>query len=103
MRNPPHPRRPDPIPRTPAPIRPSLERGGAALALGEVRGDATQVVPALAKALVSSNVILRRVAVRSLARYGKDATSAIPQLEKALEDEDPTVRSLAQDALKGLR
>ena len=57
-------------------------------------------VPALIKALDSSNVTVRRHAVLTLGKLGVFASQAVPALNARLTDSDPQVRQLAAEALK---
>ena len=57
-------------------------------------------IPALIQALQSDNTVTRKNAVFALGEMGKDARSAIPAIEKLMRDPDPTVRWIAENALK---
>lgn len=56
-------------------------------------------VPALLKLLKQSNPLLRRSAVRALARFGPAAVAALPCLRDRLNDPDAEVREQAARAL----
>ena len=72
----------------------------AVRALGELHRDANLAVPALIETLQSEKSYLRNNSAAALGKFGGQARLAIPALEKAQKDSDPTVRSLAANALK---
>lgn len=91
-------------------------RMGALAALGEIHSDPDKVVPVLIAALHDPSAVNRAVAANSLARFGADAKPAVPALVQIILEPDggsnsapvfpgmtgsqnPTVRSLAKDAL----
>jgi HEAT repeat protein len=69
-------------------------------ALGGRRGEAPQVVPALARALQDPDPFVRREVANSLGRIGPDARDAVPGLVACVRDRQPHVRKAAVAALK---
>jgi HEAT repeat protein len=74
-------------------------RGGAAWALGRMRGDAAPAVPLLIRLFDSKHVSVRRNSALALGEIGSAAKSAVPVLLMTLDDQDPFVRVNAAAAL----
>lgn len=71
-----------------------------AWALGALRQDPEQVIPALIQAFNSQDRATRWGAAYGLRLWGTNATSAIPVLAGGLKDPDSTIRTYAKRALK---
>jgi HEAT repeat protein len=73
----------------------------AAQALGNLRWDAKNSVPALIDALRAGAMkrSLREGAAGALGCFGPEARPALPALRTALHDEDPSLRSIALSSL----
>jgi HEAT repeat protein len=80
----------------------SAQRLHAAKALGDRRGEAEAVVPALAEALQDKDAFVRQEAAQSLGKVGPGAKPAAPALLVALRDRKPAVRKAAAKALKSI-
>jgi HEAT repeat protein len=80
----------------------SAQRLHAAKALGDRRGEAEAVVPALAEALQDKDAFVRQEAAQSLGKVGPGARAASPALVAALRDRKPAVRKAAAEALKSI-
>jgi HEAT repeats len=72
----------------------------AAWALGEIKQNPDQVIPALTAALQSPHQDIRWSSADSLAKFGNQSTNALPALLKALEDPDRNVRTYATNSIK---
>ena len=79
--------------------RDAAERLHAVKALGEKRGDADVVVPALAETLKDEDAFVRRDAAEALGKIGAGARSAVPALLTATQDRNLGVRKEAARAL----
>jgi Skp family chaperone for outer membrane proteins len=62
--------------------------------------DASDLTPALVKALQDDNALVRKRVVIALERLGPKAKVAVPALEKSLKDPDADVRAAAAAALE---
>jgi HEAT repeat protein len=69
-------------------------------ALGERKGEAAVVVPALVKSLKDDNAFVRRDAAQALGGMGRDAQPAVPGLLALLQDKNANVRRVAARAVK---
>lgn len=75
-------------------------RNYAAIGLEHLGPKARAAVPALAKALKSPDVIVRRWSSMALSKIGgAEVRAALPALRAALDDEDPSVRSHAAEII----
>lgn len=83
---------------------PDLEvRSNAALALGNIGGDAArEAVPVLIDALKQGHTELRRQAAVAIRNIGPAARDAVPSLRRALQDQDEQLREYAAAALAGI-
>lgn len=72
----------------------------AASALGTFLIQPEQCVPALTKAVGSTDYRVRRNAIRSLGKFGLDATNAISAIANALNDPERGVQTEATNALQ---
>jgi HEAT repeat protein len=77
-------------------------RLAAARMLSERRGDMTEVVAGLSKAVDHSDFVVREVAITTLGRIGPQAKEAMPALETALLDENSSVRTAAALAIDSI-
>lgn len=75
-------------------------RGGAAIALGDMRKKSQMVVPKLIESLSDTNSSVRADASRALALFGAEAHAAVPKLIELQEDPNVEVRKEASAALK---
>jgi HEAT repeat protein len=78
----------------------SAVRKQAARALGLMREEACEAIPALAHTLGDAEAGVRYEAVKALGEIGVQARAAVPSLQKCLTDPDKAVRSEADLALK---
>ena len=83
---------------------PTSRRHLAALRLaGTVGSGGTNGVPALIKALESTNPVVVSFALRSLASLGPVARDAMPALESASRDSNPTIGDAARCTFRKVR
>ena len=75
-------------------------RGGAAIALGDMRRQSQTVVPKLIVSLSDTNGSVRATAARALGSFGVEAHAAVPKLIGLQEDPNAEVRKEASAALK---
>ncbi|MFO1458373.1 MAG: HEAT repeat domain-containing protein [Verrucomicrobiota bacterium] len=78
-------------------------RISAATALGEIRADPGEVVPALMETATETNETLRIMTLQSIGHFGTNGLPAKTLLEAHLNDPSPTVRDTASTALKRVR
>ncbi|MBL9173004.1 MAG: HEAT repeat domain-containing protein [Verrucomicrobiales bacterium] len=78
-------------------------RISAATALGEIRANPEQVLPALMKTTAETNESLRIMTLQSIGHFGTNALPAKALLEAHLQDPNPSVRDTAATALKRVR
>jgi HEAT repeat protein len=78
----------------------ATQRLHAVKALGEKRSEASQVVPALARALADEDAFVRRDAAQALGQFGPEGREALPALRALLKDRNAAVRRAASGALK---
>ncbi len=76
-----------------------LVRKGAAMALGELRREATGCAPALLQALKDERSEVRAAAAEALGQIDAPADEVVPALVRALQDEERSVRFQAGKAL----
>jgi HEAT repeat protein len=77
----------------------SAVRLRAVKVLGERRGEADVVVPALSAALADPDPFVRREAARALGKFGSAARPALPALRRLVNDPKRDVRRAAAAAV----
>ena len=78
------------------------DSASAARVLGRLRIEPDRVVPALVKALGSTDLSTREFSATALAEYGPLARSAIPDLMNILNGSDPTLQGIATRVLSAI-
>src|SRR4030095_332601 len=82
------------------PLRRRVAARSQAFALGQIRPEAKEVVPALRAALNDLIAQVRSAAALALGEIGPEAKDAVPDLRAALKDQDGDVRRAAAEALR---
>jgi HEAT repeat protein len=77
-------------------------RLAAARALSERRGDVTEVVAGLTRAVDHSDFAVRELAITTLGEIGPEAKASLPALQPALQDENASVRTAAALAIDSI-
>ncbi len=77
----------------------AAERLHAVKALAERKGEAGEIVPALAAILKDENAFVRRDAAEALGEMGAGEKAAVPALLAAIKDQNPGVLKEAAKAL----
>jgi HEAT repeat protein len=75
-------------------------RGGASIALGDMRMKPQLVIPKLMERLGDADASVRASAARAIGLFQEQGTAAVPRLEELQSDPSPEVRQWASTALR---